>query len=96
MEANLTAEKLIYCQLNGYILYSLPKYRQIASGIVIGVSNFLCAEFKIVKEMGSSEDKSEILKVNVWKKGNNFTIYAIHNPQIISLTLHPSTLPAKP
>jgi len=30
--------------------------------------------------MGSSEDKSEIVKVNVWKKGNNFTIYAIYNP----------------
>ena len=68
MEANLTAEKLIYYQLNGYTLYSLPKYRQIASGILIGVSNSLCAEFKMVIEMSSSEDKSEILKVNVWKK----------------------------
>jgi len=48
MEANSTAEKLIYYQLNGYTLHSLPKYRQIASGILIGVSNSLCAEFKIV------------------------------------------------
>ena len=96
MEANLTAEQLICYQLNGYTLYSLPKYRQIASGILIDVSNSLCAEFKIVKEMGSSEDKSEIVKVNVWKKGNNFTVYTIHNPRIISPTLHPSTLPAKP
>ena len=23
---------------------------------------------------------SEIVKVNVWKKGNNFTIYAIYSP----------------
>ena len=32
--------------------------------------------------MGNSEDKSEIVKVNVWKKkkGNNFTIYAIYSP----------------
>jgi len=65
METNLTAEKLIYYQLNGYTLYSLPKYRQIASRILIGVSNSLCAEFKIVKEMGSSKDKSEIVKVNM-------------------------------
>jgi len=79
MEATLTAEKLIYYQLNGYTLYSLPKYRQIASGILIGISNSLCAEFNIVKEMGSSEYKSEIVKANVWKKGNNFTIYAIYN-----------------
>jgi len=46
--------------------------------------------------MGSSEDKSEIVKVNVWKKGNNFTIYATYNPPIISPTLYPSTLRAKP
>jgi len=59
MEANLTAEKLIYYQLNGYTLYSLPKYRQIASGLLFGVNNSLCGEFKIVKEMGISEDKSE-------------------------------------
>jgi hypothetical protein len=27
METNLTAEKLIYYQLSGYTLFSLPKYR---------------------------------------------------------------------
>jgi hypothetical protein len=81
MEANLTAEKLIYFQLSGYTLYNLPKYGRVTSGILIGVSNSLCAEFKIVKEMGDSEDKSEIVKVNVWKKVfNNFTIYAIYSP----------------
>jgi hypothetical protein len=68
MEANFTAEKLIYYQLRGYTLYSLPKYRRVASGILIGVSNSLCAEFKIVKEMGNPKDKSEIVKMNVWKK----------------------------
>jgi len=41
---------------------------QISSGILIGVSNSLRAELKIVKEMGSSEDKSKIVKVNMWKK----------------------------
>jgi hypothetical protein len=30
--------------------------------------------------MGKSEDKSEIVKFNVWKKENNFTIYAIYSP----------------
>jgi hypothetical protein len=33
-----------------------------------------------VKEMGNSEDRSEIVKVNVWKQENNFTIYAIYSP----------------
>ena len=58
MEANLTTEKLIYYQLSSYTVYNLPKYRQIASGILIGVSNSLCTDFKILKEMGNSEDKS--------------------------------------
>ena len=75
MEANLTAEKLIYYQLSGYTLYSLPKYRPVASSILIGVSTSLCVEFKIVKEMGNSEDKGEIVKVKVWQKGNNFTLF---------------------
>ena len=35
IEATLAAEKLIYYQLNGYTLHSLPKYRQIASGIFL-------------------------------------------------------------
>jgi hypothetical protein len=48
-EANLTAEKLICYQLSGCILYSLPKYRRVAGGILIGVSNPLCAKFKTVK-----------------------------------------------
>jgi hypothetical protein len=43
MEANLMAEKLIYYQLSGYTLYSLPKYRRVASGILIGGKQFpLC------------------------------------------------------
>ena len=32
--------------------------------------------------MGSSEDKSEIVKVNVWEKVNNFIIYATYNPPL--------------
>jgi hypothetical protein len=30
--------------------------------------------------MGNSEDKRETVKVNIWNKGNNLTIYAIHSP----------------
>jgi len=51
MEANL-AEKLIYYQFNGYTLYCLPKYRQIASGILIGVSNSLCGGIQNSKRNG--------------------------------------------
>ena len=55
MEANLTAEKLIYYQLNGYTLYNLPKHRQIAIGILIGVRNSLCTDFKIVKKWATQK-----------------------------------------
>ena len=96
MEANIKSEKLICYQLNGYTLYNLPKYRQIFSGILIGVSNSPCKDFKIVKEMGNSEDKSEIVNVNVWKQGNNFIIYAIYNapnkPDFTSLIVTSKTI----
>jgi exonuclease III len=80
MEANFTAEKLIYFQLNGYTLHSPRKYRQIARGVLIRVSVSLCAQFKIVKAIGNSEDKSKIVKANIWKKGKKFTIYANYSP----------------
>jgi len=96
METNLMAEKLIYYQLSGYTLYSLPKYRQVASGILIGVSNSLCAEFKIIKEMGNSEDKSEIVKVNVWKKETTLQSTLYVAPRTTTLTSHLSVLPVKP
>jgi hypothetical protein len=59
METNLTAEKLIYCQLSGYTLYSLPKYRQIASGMLVGVRNSLSAEFKIVKKWATQKTRAK-------------------------------------
>ena len=96
METNLMAEKLIYYQLSGYTHYSLPKYRQVASGILIGVSNSLCAEFKIIKEMGNSEDKSEIVKVNVWKKETTLQSTLYVAPRTTTLTSHLSVLPVKP
>ena len=47
--------------------------------------------------MGNSEDKSETVKVNVWKQGNNFTIYTIYNspnnkPHFTSLIVTSKTI----
>jgi hypothetical protein len=96
VEANLTAEKLISYQFNGYTLYSLPRHRQIASGILIGVSNSLCAEFKMVKEMGNSEEKSKIMKVNLWKKETTLQSTLYIALRTTNPTSHPSMSSTKP
>ena len=58
MEANITSENLQKYELKGYALHNLPKYRQVASGILVGINNSLCAQFQIVKEMGNSKIES--------------------------------------
>ncbi|GIY23384.1 hypothetical protein CDAR_415771 [Caerostris darwini] len=66
--------------MNGYNLYLLPKYRKVASGILAGIKDTLTTDFEICKEMGESEDKSEIIKLEVWKKSCRFKIYALYVP----------------
>ena len=80
MEANLTDDMLMNYRFKGYTLYLLPKYRQIASGILTGVRETLTASFEITKEMGYSQDLCEIITLNVWKNQNHFKIYAVYNP----------------
>ena len=51
MEANLTEDSLKFHPFPGYILYLLPKYRQVASGILIGAKKDLVTDFNIIKCM---------------------------------------------
>uniref|UniRef100_A0A8D8Q7F5 Endonuclease/exonuclease/phosphatase domain-containing protein n=1 Tax=Cacopsylla melanoneura TaxID=428564 RepID=A0A8D8Q7F5_9HEMI len=78
MEANLTLEGLNFA-FTGYALHLLPKARQIASGILVGVRENLPCTFKIVKEMNDS-DKIEIVKIDVWNKDEHLKIYCCYNP----------------
>ena len=48
--------------------------------MLIGVNNILTTEFEIIKEMGNTNDKSEIIKINMWKNGNHITTYAVYSP----------------
>ncbi|GIX84731.1 hypothetical protein CEXT_84121 [Caerostris extrusa] len=80
MEANLTLDIVKFYPFPGYNLYLLPKYRKVASGILVGIKDTLTADFEICKEMGESEDKSEIIKLEVWKKSCRFKIYALYVP----------------
>ena len=88
MEANLTSNTLKYYNLKGYTLHLLEKYRQVASGILVGVKKDLTSEFKIIKEMGDDEDKAEIVRVDVWKNSNRYNIFATYNPPNNNRTTH--------
>ncbi|VDO05268.1 unnamed protein product [Rodentolepis nana] len=80
MEANISDDKLKHYQFTGYTLYLLPKHRQVASGILTGVKVGLTSHCDLIKSMGSTQDKCEIIRLNVWKCQNQFKIYAIYNP----------------
>ncbi|GFU51679.1 hypothetical protein NPIL_147801 [Nephila pilipes] len=79
MEANLTSENLKYYHSKVYSLYALPKFRQVASGILIGVKKELAANFRIIKAMATDCDKSEVVHLDVWKSRVLFKILAIYN-----------------
>ncbi|VDO08938.1 unnamed protein product [Rodentolepis nana] len=80
MKANISDDKLKYYRFPGYTLYNLPKYRQVASGILTGVKEGLTSHYDLIKSMGSTQDKCEIIRLNVWKCQNHFKIYAVYNP----------------
>ena len=80
MEANLSNEDVKYYHFNGYTLHILQKYRQIASGILVGVRNDITNTFTEVKHMGTDTDKSEIVQVDVWKNEFHYKIYAVYSP----------------
>ncbi|VDO14698.1 unnamed protein product [Rodentolepis nana] len=56
-EANISDDKLKYYQFPGYTLYNLPKYRQVASGILTGVKEDLTSHYDLIKSLGSTKDK---------------------------------------
>ncbi|VDO10797.1 unnamed protein product [Rodentolepis nana] len=51
MEANISDDKLKYFQFPGYTLYLLPKYRQVASGILTRVKEGLILHYDLIKSM---------------------------------------------
>ncbi|VDN96088.1 unnamed protein product [Rodentolepis nana] len=80
MEAKLSDDKMKYHQFPGYTMYNLPKYRQVASGILAEVRDGLTSHYDLIKSMGSTQDICEIIRLNVWKCQNQFKIYAFYNP----------------
>ena len=79
METNISKDQKTYYNMKGYVTYLLPKTRQVASGILIGVKTNVMSRFKIEKEMNEA-DKIEIVKLELWKNKEHFTIYFVYNP----------------
>ncbi|GFY77866.1 hypothetical protein TNIN_73271 [Trichonephila inaurata madagascariensis] len=65
--------------IEGYSLYILHQSRQVASGMLVGVKTGLTADFRIIKDMDCSPDKSEVIKLNLWKNGKRFSILTIYS-----------------
>ena len=87
MEANLAADQMEYFNIKGFTVYILPKARQIASGMIIGVKHNITHSFEIVRESNDS-NKLEITKMEVWKNKERFRIYFIYNPPNNKLDLN--------
>ncbi|GFS38283.1 hypothetical protein NPIL_594561 [Nephila pilipes] len=89
MSANLNEDSVKFYPFPRYTLFLLPKYRQVASGILIGVRNELIADFKGIKSMGTSIDKSEIVKIQLWKEDTLFKIFDFYIPPYSISRIYP-------
>ncbi|XP_071037675.1 uncharacterized protein [Parasteatoda tepidariorum] len=80
VEANVTNETLQKLKFKAYNLFCLEKSRQVASGILVGIKSTITSNFTILKQMGNTQDKTEIVKIDCWKNENHFKIYSLYSP----------------
>ncbi|GIX86823.1 hypothetical protein CDAR_255451 [Caerostris darwini] len=85
MEAKITPDKLQFFPFKGYTLHLLPCFRQITSGILVGIKRDMANDFKIVKKMGNGDDRNEVVHLNVWYNARHFRINSIYS--------HPNSYP---
>ena len=78
-EANVTAESLKFYNFQDFQMHLLPKSRQIASGILVGVRAKLINYFLQIKTMNDN-DKMEAIKIEVWKENRHLQVYGVYNP----------------
>jgi exonuclease III len=65
--------------VQGYVIYYLPRERQVAAGMIIGVKIGLTARFEILHAM-EEDDKMELVQLEIWR-GHTKTKYIIaYNP----------------
>ncbi|GFT85467.1 uncharacterized protein TNCV_498001 [Trichonephila clavipes] len=94
VEAGASTDHLEYYRHHDYVFYTLPRSRQIASSIIVGIKNTITANFKILHEM--QDNTFEAVELNLWK-GNTQTklIFAYNPPRNPPLIHIPENSPDK-
>ena len=77
VEAGAATEFSEFYQTTGYCSHILPRSRQVASGIIVGIKNNLCSKFEIIHEM-QDDDKVEIILAHIWKNNKHFTVIGLY------------------
>lgn len=78
VEAGASTDSLDFYRHRDYVIYALPRSRQIASGIIVGVKKTITTNFKIIHEM--QENKFEAVEVNLWKNNARTKLVFVYNP----------------
>jgi hypothetical protein len=65
--------------VQGYVIYNLPRERQVAAGMIIGVKMGLTARFEILHTM-EEDDKMELVQLEIWKGHTKTKFIIAYNP----------------
>ncbi|GIY45644.1 hypothetical protein CEXT_405951 [Caerostris extrusa] len=79
-----------------FTTYFILKVRRVTSGIFIGVKSHIMAEFKIVRDMRSGDDKGEVGLLDIWEFEKHFNIYSIYSSPGSKPDFHFSTFQGAP
>lgn len=78
VEAGASTDSLNFYKSKGYVLYSLPRSRQIASGIIVGAKSSITVKFKLLHKM--QDNKFEAVELNLWKNNTRTKFIFAYNP----------------
>ncbi|GFY48298.1 uncharacterized protein TNIN_475361 [Trichonephila inaurata madagascariensis] len=78
VEAGASTDHLEYYRHHGYVFYTLPRSRQIASSIIVKIKNNITANFKILHEM--QDNTFGAVELNLWKGNTQTKLIFAYNP----------------
>lgn len=78
VEAGASTDALEYYRHRNFVLYALPRSRQIASGIIVGVRNSITGNFRVLHEM--DDNKFEAVELSLWKDNIRTKLIFVYNP----------------
>jgi ribonuclease HI len=74
-------ENVEKAEMLGYNIYSLPRARRVASGILVGVKVGLTAKFQVLHNM-KDDDKLELVQLDLWKQQLKTRYVIAYNPPL--------------